>query len=192
MSAFIIFPLVIGLAVVAKPLVLALLTEKWLGAVSFIQIFCMAYLLMPMQIANIQAIQALGYSGKTLKLEIKKKVIELIILVITVPISVHAIAWGIVLYNAVCLFINTRPNKELLGYGVIEQIKDVAPILLINILMGAITYMVTFLELSALVTLFIQCGLGVSIYLLLSFLFKLETFKYIRDLIRPKLRNFIK
>lgn len=189
MSAYLIFPLVIGLAVVAKPLVLFLLTEKWLGAVPYIQIFCMAYLLMPMQIANIQAIQALGYSGKTLKLEMIKKIIELIILVITVPISVQAIAWGIVAYNAICLFINTKPNKELLGYGALEQIVDIAPILLTAVLMGGVTYTVALFNLSPIVTICIQVFVGVCSYLLLSVLFKLEAFKYIKDMVEPKFKN---
>lgn len=189
MSAYIIFPLVIGLAVVAKPLVLALLTEKWLGAVPYIQIFCMAYLLMPMQVANIQAIQALGYSGKTLKIEVIKKIIELIILVITVPISVPAIAWGIVAYNAICLFINSKPNKELLGYGAIEQIVDIAPILLASVLMGVITFAVLFLSLSPIITLCLQLIVGVCSYLLFSVVFKLEAFQYMKDMIEPNIHS---
>lgn len=188
MSAYIIFPLVIGLAVVAKPLVLTLLTEKWLGAVPYIQIFCMAYLLMPLQVANIQAIQALGYSEKTLEIEIIKKVLELIILVITVPISVKAIAWGIVAYNAICLFINSKPNKELLGYGVLEQIVDIVPIIFVALLMGGITYAVNFFDMTPVLTVCIQSAVGFFVYLLFSYLFKLEAFSYIKDLIGPRIR----
>lgn len=189
MSAFIIFPLVIGLAAVAKPLVLALLTEKWMGAVPYIQIFCMAYLLMPMQVANIQAIQALGYSGKTLKIEVIKKVIELIILVITVPLSVQAIAWGIVIYNAICLFINSKPNKDLLGYGVLEQIQDITPILAVALLMGGIAYSVLLFNLTPRVTLCIQFVVGVAAYLLLSVLFKIEAFTYMKDMVIPRIHS---
>ena len=179
MSAFIIFPLVIGLVVTAEPLIYALLTEKWMGAVPFIQIFSFAYMLMPMQIANLQAIQALGHSGTTLKIELIKKVIELLILIITVSISVLAIAWGIVAFNIICLFINVVPNKKLLNYGIKEQVKDVIRIFLIALTMGGSIYWIKFLNIPVIAVLFLQFIVGVAIYMGLCLLFKEDSFMYL-------------
>lgn len=182
MSAFIIYPLVIGLIVTAEPLVRTILTDKWLGAIPFIQIFSIAYILMPMQVANLQAIQALGYSGTTLKMELIKKMIELIILFVTVQISVTSIAWGIVAYNTICLFINILPNKKLLSYGIREQLIDVIPTLFIALTMGASIYWLRCLEIPCMAILFLQFTIGVAIYIGLCLLFKEESFIYLKQL----------
>ena len=111
-------PLLVGFIVVAKELVLVLLTEKWSPAVPFIQIFCIAFLLMPIQNINTIGIKSLGYSNIILKLEVIKKIIEAIILVVSFMINVYAVAWGVVLYNAICIAINLSPSKKLVNYGV--------------------------------------------------------------------------
>lgn len=183
-STFIIFPLVIGLIVTAEPLIRTLLTDKWTGAVPFIQIFSLAYMLMPMQVANLQAIQALGFSGTTLKMELIKKAIELIILVITIQISVTAIAWGIVLYNVICLIINTIPNKRLLNYGIREQIKDAVPTLFIAFIMGFAIYWIQLFPISSLLIIVLQFVIGALIYGVLSYLYKEESCMYIISTIK--------
>lgn len=135
MTCLLIFPALIGLISIAKPLVLLILTEKWLPAVAYIQIYSIAYMLFPVQVANMEAIKAMGYSGISLKLEIIKKVIETTILIISVFMGVIAIVWGVVFFNFVCLFINLYPSKKYLDYGVFEQVKDIIPTFLCAIMM---------------------------------------------------------
>ena len=112
-SSFIIFPLMIGLAVTAKPIVIVLLTEKWLPAVPFIQIFCATYMLMPIHSANMEAIKALGYSNYILKNEIAKKTIEFVILVISLFFGIYAIAFGALISSIISLAINSSKHKLL-------------------------------------------------------------------------------
>lgn len=187
--AFIIFPLVVGLTITAEPIVSVLLTDKWLGAVPFIRIFCMAYLLMPMQVTNLEAIKSLGYSGTTLKLEVVKKIIELAILLVTIPIGVEMIAWGIVLYNIIALFLNIVPNSKLLNYGIKEQILDILPTLWISIIMGAGMYLVSILNVTPALKLTLEIIVGIGLYMLLSIMFHNETYIYLKSLIRTKKRN---
>ena len=136
MSVFVISPMMMALFAMSKPLIVLLLTEKWLMAVPFVRIFCIAYLLMPIQIANIEAIKSLGRSDVILKLELIKKVLEVTILVISVFINVYAIAVGVIIYNFICIFINLFPNKKLLDYSIGQQIKDVVPSLTASLVMG--------------------------------------------------------
>ncbi len=136
---------------------------------------------MPMQIANMEAVKSMGYSNITLKLEIIKKVIEAVILVVSFMIGIKAIAWGVVVYNAVCLFINLYPNIKLIDYKISEQIKDVLPSLVISLLMGASVYGIQYLSLPLLVILLLQTVLGVIIYFCLSKVFKVEAFCYLHD-----------
>ena len=184
LSCFFIYPLMVGMIVAAKPLITFLLTDKWLPAVPFVQILCIANFFTPITISNWEAIKALGYSGITLKLEILKKIVDITILVISAFIGVYAIAWGCVLYNLICVFINLAPNKKLLNYGVAEQVKDAVPTLLIALAMGVGVYWVQFMELSNFVILVIQFMLGAGIYASLSFLFKEESMMYCLEMIK--------
>lgn len=184
LNCFFIYPLMVGLIVTAKPLVLLLLTEKWLPVVPFIQILSIANFFRPITIANVQAITAMGHSGITLKLEIIKKIVDIIILIVSACIGVLAIAWGCVLFNFLCVFINIAPNKKLLNYGIREQVIDAVPTLLIALSMGVAIYGIQFLPLSNLVILLSQVILGATLYIGLSRLFKEESFMYVIQMIK--------
>jgi O-antigen/teichoic acid export membrane protein len=183
-------PLLVGFIVVAKELVLVLLTEKWLPAVPFVQIFCIAFLLMPIQNINTIGIKSLGYSNIILKLEIIKKIIEAIILVVSFMINVYAVAWGVVLYNAICIAINLSPSKKLVNYGVCEQLRDVLPTLTAALLMGTIVYACGYLPFSNILLLLVQVVAGAATYFLTCILLKLDSFVYIigylKDVIKGK------
>lgn len=187
-SSLFVFPLMVGLAVIAKPLIQFLLTEKWLPAVPFVQIFAVAFLLMPLQIANMEAIKSLGYSDIILKLEIFKKVLEVIILLVSMTINVYAIAFGVVLYNFICIFVNLSPNRRLLDYGVLDQLKDVAPSLLVSLFMGLVVFCIQFLHLPNVLLLISQVSVGCLVYILLCAVFRLENFSYIVNVIKERIR----
>ncbi|HHQ4319023.1 TPA: lipopolysaccharide biosynthesis protein [Clostridium perfringens] len=183
-SSFIIFPMMIGLAVVAEPLVKILLTDKWLPCVPFMQIFCISYALWPIHTANLQAINALGYSNIYLKLELIKKIVGTVILVISLFFGVYAIAIGTLVNGIISTLINAYPNKKLLNYSYIEQIKDMLPSVFIAIIMGIITYFIRFLELSTTITLIIQILVGSVSYILLANIFKLECYIYLVETLK--------
>ncbi|MGE7672618.1 lipopolysaccharide biosynthesis protein [Lysinibacillus sp. NPDC094403] len=178
-SSFIVFPMMIGLAVIAEPLVKILLTEKWLPAVPFLQIFCAVYALWPIHAANLQAINALGRSDIFLKLEIIKKLLGLNILIISIPLGVHAIAIGSFVLGIISSLLNAYPNLILLNYSVKEQWNDIMPSLLIAVIMGAIVFCIQWLGLSDGVTICIQILTGIMIYIGLAKTFRLECFIYL-------------
>lgn len=178
-SSFIVFPLMIGLAIIAKPLVIIVLTEKWLPSVPFIQIFCISYSLWPIHTANLQAINAIGRSDIFLKLEIIKKLIGWSILIISIPFGIYAIAFGLVLSGILSSFINAYPNSKLLGYSYKKQIIDIFPSLLLSLLMGALIYPIQFMNLNIWITLVMQICIGALLYIGMALLFKLECLQYI-------------
>lgn len=189
MTCLLIFPALIGLISIAKPLVLLILTEKWLPVVAYIQIYSIAYMLFPVQVANMEAIKAMGYSGISLKLEIIKKVIETTILIISVFMGVIAIVWGVVFFNFVCLFINLYPSKKYLDYGVFEQVKDIIPTFLCAIMMGFSIYWIQYLPIHLLLILMLQMIMGVLVFGLFCYLSKNESFLYVKSLITEKLKR---
>lgn len=179
LTNFFVFPLLVLLMAAAKPFVLLVLTEKWIDAVPFIQIFCIAYLMMPIQNSNMSAVRALGYSGTTLKLEIIKKILEAIILAISFMIDVYAVAWGIVVYNFLCIFINLYPCRTILGYGIIEQLRDMTPTIAITFCTGIVVYMISWFDFQPFIVLLLQMAVGLTLYIYLNFLFKTEGLQYI-------------
>lgn len=181
-------PLLVGLFVTAKFVVILLLTDKWLPAVSFIQIFCVAFLLMPIQSINSTSIKSLGYSDITLKLETIKKIVEVVILVVSFMINVYAVAWGIVVYNFVCLFINLYPAQKLLGYSIKDQIHDVLPILISSLVMGCVIYACLLLPLNENVIFVIQIFVGGIIYYFLCRSYANDSLEYVTNYI-SSLRN---
>ncbi|GFH99834.1 teichuronic acid biosynthesis protein TuaB [Bacteroidaceae bacterium] len=189
MTCLLVFPALIGLISIAKPLVLLILTEKWLPAVAYIQIYSIAYMLFPIQVANMEAIKAMGYSGMSLKLEIIKKVVETIILIVSVFMGVIAIAWGVVFFNFICLFINLYPSKKYLDYGVFEQVKDIIPTFMCAIMMGFSIYWIQYLPIHLLLVLMLQMIMGVLVFGLFCHLSQNESFLYVKSLITEKLKR---
>lgn len=190
-SSYIIFPIVVGLAVVAEPLISLLLTDKWLPCVPYLRVYCFIFAFYPIHTANLQALNAQGRSDKYLQLEVIKKIYGIVTLIITVFCfdSPLAIALGGAVTTFISCFVNASPNKKLLNYSYFEQMKDIIPSMLISAVMGVIVYCVLFLGLSSWLTLIIQIAVGAMIYVLLSEIFKLECYLYLKNIILGFLRK---
>lgn len=184
MSSFIMWPLMIGLAVCAEPIVRIILTDKWLPCVPFMQIFCFTYGLWPIHTANLQALNAMGRSDLFLKLELIKKGIGLIALLITVPISPLAIALSMIITDSISGLINAFPNRKLLKYSYKEQLQDLLPPLFLAFLMGIVIYPIKYLGLGDWLTLLFQIIAGGSIYGVGAFLTKQPALYYLKQLIK--------
>lgn len=187
-GSFILTPLLMGLAVCAEPIVNLMLTEKWLPCVPYLRVFCFCYALRPLNTANLNAIKAIGRSDVYLRLDIIKKTVGIIIIIATVRISVFAMVLGLALSGAIAIIINAQPNKKLLNYTFAEQIKDMAPPVLISCVMGGFVWCVSFLHLSDALTLLIQIPLGALVYIMLSIIIKPHGFLYVRNRIENVFR----
>lgn len=178
-SCLFMYPLMIGLIVTAKPLVIVLLTDKWLDVVPFMQILCLSNIFRPITIPNGQAITALGYSNITLQLEVIRKVVDVIILCVSCYFGALAIAWGVVVFNFLCLFINLIPNSKLLNYKVHEQIVDVLPTFCIAAVMGISVYWFNLFEWHPFVKIVAIFFSGIVVYATLCYIFRIESFAYL-------------
>lgn len=178
-SSFIIFPLMIGLAVVAEPLVLILLTDKWLPSVPFIRIFCIGSALRPIHTANQQAVNAIGRSDISLRLNIIKRLVDFVILGITIFFGVYAIALGGILSGLIGSVINAYPNKKILNYSYQEQLRDILPHFSLSLVMGILVYCIQFINISLPIRLMLQIFTGVFVYYGMSRIFKIESYHYI-------------
>ncbi len=183
-STYVLTPLLFGLAAVARPLILVLLTEKWLESVFFLQIISFSFVLSPVELQNLQAIKAIGRSDLVLKLEIIKKTLGVVLLVIAVPIGVEAIAVSLLLSNVAASVINAFPNRRLIGYTYRMQIADIFSPLWMSAVMYAAVFAVSFINLPAIAMLVLQILTGMAVYLLLSVITKNPNFKYILQILK--------
>lgn len=185
-STYIMAPLMIGLAFCAKPIVQIVLTAKWLPCVPYLQIFCISYLFWPIHTANLNAIKAMGRSDLFLKLEVIKKFIGMILLLITMNISVMAMAYSLLISGLISQVINSWPNRYLLKYSYIDQIKDILPNIVMALIMGGFVYFISYLNLPILVSLVVQILSGGIIYLILSILTKNDSFTYLINILKSR------
>lgn len=185
-STYIMAPLMIGLAFCAKPIVQIVLTDKWLPCVPYLQIFCISYLFWPIHTANLNAIKAMGRSDLFLKLEVIKKFIGMILLLITMNISVMAMAYSLLISGLISQVINSWPNRYLLKYSYIDQIKDILPNIVMALIMGGFVYFISYLNLPILVSLVVQILSGGIIYLILSILTKNDSFIYLINILKSR------
>lgn len=185
-STYIMAPLMIGLAFCARPIVQLVLTDKWLPCVPYLQIFCVSYLFWPIHTANLNAIKAMGRSDLFLKIEIIKKFIGMILLIITMNISVMAMAYSLLISGLISQIINSWPNRYLLKYSYIDQIKDILPNIVIALIMGGFVYFISYSNLPILVSLVVKILSGGIIYLILSILTKNDSFIYLINILKSR------
>lgn len=189
MSSYLMWPLMIGLAVCAKPLVLILLTEKWLDSVFFLRVFCFTYVLWPMHTSNLNAIKSLGRSDLFLKLEIIKKFVGFISIIISVPFGVRFIAIAYLITGPINALVNAYPNKKILNYSIKEQIEDLMPYIALSLAMGSIIWPIQYLPIGNFMIIMIQVALGGLFYVIGSMLFQLDVFFELFNLVKKNIRK---
>lgn len=187
-STYIMAPIMMGLAFCAKSVVEVILTEKWFACVPYLQIFCITYMFYPIHTANLNAIKSMGRSDLFLKLEIAKKVVGMLLLIVTMWFGVFAMACSLLVSTMTSMIINSWPNRTLLRYSFKEQIIDIVPSILCAVIMGVVISSVSIFDFGNIITLVIQVLLGIVVYIVLSWLFKLDELKYLIEIVKKMRR----
>lgn len=186
-SAFIVFPLMMGLAAVAKPTILLLLKSQWLFAATLLQILCFSMMWYPIHAINLNLLQVKGRSDLFLKLEIWKKIVGIIIVCITIPMGLIAMCVGFFFSSMISLFINTYYTGKLINVGYVRQMCDLMPTFLLSVATGAVVYLtINSLNMTPLLQLLIGIVEGVIIYVVAAKLLKYSELKELFDIIRNK------
>lgn len=177
----IVVPIMFGMCMLAEPIVVLLLTEKWLPCVPYLQICCLAFAIRPIHTANLQALSATGRSGIYAGIEIVKLVITWAVLAVALLCfdSLIAVAVGDALVLIGTLYVNAAPNKKYLKYSLLEQLRDILPSILISLVMAAAMYLVSLLELSLYLDLILQFLVGFATYMALFATLQKKEFMYL-------------
>lgn len=177
LSAFIVFPLMMGLVAVAFPLIRIVLTPKWEGCSFYLQIICFALMWYPIHAINLNLLQVKGRSDLFLRLEVIKKIVGVCIMCITIPLGITAMCIGMVVSSLISLFINTFYTGKLIDIGYLKQMRDLLPILINSLLMGSIVYFSIQLFYSDLVKIITGFLIGVVSYIVGALFFSKKELK---------------
>lgn len=188
-SSYILWPIMMGLAACSKTLISVILTDKWLPSVPYLIIFCIVYAFYPIHTANLNAIKALGRSDLFLKLEVIKKILNLLIIFSTMWYGVFWLAFGSIIGSILGQLINSWPNRELLNYRYKEQILDILPYIVISVSMSLVVYSLSFLNLANWQILFLQISVGVIFYVSISYILKIDSFHYCINIVKKLIKK---
>lgn len=186
-SAFLIFPLMVGMAAVSRPMILTVLSDKWLFSATLLIPICLAGMWYPIHAINLNLLQVSGKSELFLRLEIIKKCLGIGILCITIPLGLYVMCWGMVVGSLVALVINTYYTGKIIELGFLKQMKDLFPILVLSLVMGGGVFCyVTFVPMPQWVLLISGIAIGVLVYAGIARLFRFPELKELLDIIHRR------
>ena len=185
-SAFIVFPLMMMLAALARPLVLALITAKWEACIVLLQIMCLSMMWYPIHAINLNLLEVKGRSDLFFRLEIIKRGVGLLLLICTLPLGLEAFCWGGVAGSMIALFINTYYTGKIIHVGYLRQMRDLAHILLLSFLMYGVIWLVLSFMSNLWAQIFVGAICGVVFYLGCSYLFKFSELQEVKYLLSRK------
>lgn len=177
------FACMLGLAAVAKPLIVILIGEKWLPAVYFLQIICFSGMLYPLHAINLNILQVKGRSDLFLKLEIIKKMIAVLPITLGIFFGIEFMLWGSVFISFIAFFLNSYYSADLIGYPTFRQIRDVLPTFLVSLTVAGVMWGLSFLSLSYYVVFPLQIVAGLLLAFIIYERLKLPEYMEIRGMV---------
>ena len=183
MAAFCTIPLMTFIALLAKPLVILLLTDKWVALIPLLQWMVFARILLPMSAINMNVLNAIGRSDLYLKVDLSKLPMTVIALVITIPLGVKAMIIGHVITSALSFIINAYLPGKLFGYGAVKQIKDMIPVLIATFGMAVLIVLIQMFTEGLLLQLLLSGFFGLITYLGICHLLQVEEVFELRQLL---------
>lgn len=188
-STFIIFLILAILAAQAKPLIVILLTDKWLLSVPFLQIVCLTVSFYPIYLINISVLTSQGRSDLYLKATLWAKLISLVFIVACIPLGVYIMVFAGAAGSFLSALFASKWSKNLIDYSIKEQFMDLLPSLVLSIISGLLVWLFSLLGLNYWMTLIFGSLLGLTVFFLLSLLINLETPKYLLEELKTFMAN---
>jgi teichuronic acid exporter len=181
------FTLMFGMVVVSKSMVLVLIGEEWLPVVPFLQLLCLSGMFYPLQSLNLNILNIKGRSDLYLKLELIKKTMAVPVIIFGILYGIEIMIVGMIISSFISYYINSYWSGKMINYSFLEQIKDLAPIFIIAVLVNTLVYVISlYLSFNAFYILIIQIGLGAFITITIYEITKHESYMFIKKEIIKK------
>ena len=186
LSAFVIFPIMLMLSALARPLVITMITEKWEHSIIFLQIMCFSMMWYPIHAINLNLLMVKGRSDLFFRLEIIKKITGISILLITLPMGLVPFCYGGIFSSMVALIINTYYTGKLIHIGYIKQMKDLLPIFSLSMFVWIVIHISNYFISNYIVQLIVGGSVGLIVYLGFAFLFRFDELNDVKYLLKRK------
>ena len=188
LTMFVIVPIMVGLFATADNFITILLTDKWIGAVPYIRIYCLVFMIQPLCVIDERVLEAYGLGNTLIKKQILDTVISLgaIVLALIYYDGAIYIAFSLVVCTFIGVFLNIYLAARETDYGILDHIKDNNSIFMIAIIMGIVVFLMGRIDLNVFVSFGLQIVVGVIVYAGLALVFKLEPAMYIIDFLKKK------
>lgn len=184
---FFLVPVAFGLAAVAEPLITVMIGEKWLPCAPYLQVLCFGSIFSPLTFINLNLLYVKGRTDYVLKLELMKKPIAFAIVLSSIPFGIFWMCVGKAVYDVIAFTFNCHYTKKLLNYGLVQQVKEVLPIILNGVIMALAVRVVMALFLSPWAKLAVGCSVGALSYIIIAVLFKSEPFFYVLNMAKARM-----
>lgn len=185
-TAFVVFPLMMLLAGLARPLIITMITAKWEACIILLQLLCFSLMWYPIHSINLNLLQVKGRTDLFFRLEVIKKIIGLSILVVTLPLGLVVFCIGGIISSLVCLAVNTYYTGKLINVGYLKQMRDLFPTLLLSlVLFGVILALNQFIS-NYLLQILVGGTVGSLVYLGGAFLFKFDELNDVKYMLKRK------
>lgn len=189
--AYVMFPLMLILILIAEPIIMLLYGEKWLSCIPYFQILCIAGIAICLQGVSYNAVASKGKSKDLFIWTIIKRLLALIVLVVSMYIGgIIGLMWGCSIGSWIILFSNLYLVSKYVNYKFIEQIKDLLPILLLSIFTFLCSYTIdAMIECNIYIKAIVIVLLFIFVYIILSYIFKIKAFSLLKELIYDYLKK---
>ena len=160
------FPLAVFLVVAAKPLIITLITDKWLESVILFQLLIVSNLFYPIYTINVNILNARGESKNTFKLEIFKKALIVLSILATFSFGLKVMLVGLIVANTIAFGVSMLLIKKSIIHYLRHQLLDISTTLLLSVLLGAVVYLFNFTHYQYLIKLIVEAVCFGLLYLI--------------------------
>jgi teichuronic acid exporter len=189
---FITLILMVGMAAIAKSLILTLIGEKWIEAIAYLQLLCFVGIFYPLHAMTRTLLYVSGKSRLFLNLQIVTKLLTIPAIIIGVFFGIKAMIIGMIVAGAIEYLMKAFFSGKIVGYPLAQQIKNLSSAFLLAILIGVSLFLLDYLlTTSPLITLIIQVCLGAILTIGLSEFFKISEFIFIKETIKDNVRRIL-
>lgn len=175
-SAFIIFPLMMLLSAFAYPFIIIIIGKQWEFSAAMLQILCFSLMWYPIQTINLNLLLVKGRSDLSLRLEIIKKILGVVILCVAIPLGIIALCYSRIVMSLLSLVVNTFYTGKLINHGFIDQMIDLLPTILISFGMWGIIMFTNTFSPNLLIQVAVGLPVGGAFYVIASFIFNRKVF----------------
>lgn len=183
---FLTFPVLLGLCGCAKPIILLLLTDKWIECIPLMQIYCFSFLPNGLILINLNLLYVKGRSDLALRMEIIKKVIMFSVLLVMMFFGLKAICYGLIINAFIDLYFSSFYTKKILNYSLWQQLKSILPYFLVSLVILVEAHFISFLIASNLISLIVSMIVCTLSYWGLSHILNLYAYREVLSLIKAK------